>query len=241
MRFPVERSFVATTLFALLALAMAFIGNLVLLGLTGSAEHSAGTLAALLACGAAYIAQDRFTRSSYWLNEYEQTPVAPVDRDPWRRHVAAEEVGAVPTGRFGERLAGQRHPAVAGPAVKAFATGVGIMLSSIALGTACLLVAPYAGPVAPGMVVLGLAIAVTGVEWDAEILSDDTSNVVELPRPEPELEAVIPPRPFGIPVRPGLHRPNGGRLARGAGARPGRGGRHARPRLQPLERPAHAR
>lgn len=86
-----ERSFVATILFALLALAMAFIGNLVLLGLTGSAEHSAGTLAALLACGAAYIAQDRFTRSSYWLNEYEQTPVAPVDRDPWRRHVAAEK------------------------------------------------------------------------------------------------------------------------------------------------------
>lgn len=73
-------SFLATIAFACLALLGALLANLIVLVFTGSQWHVHGVLAAILAAGASYWAQNQYTAGAIaWTDA--QTSIHQVNRD----------------------------------------------------------------------------------------------------------------------------------------------------------------
>lgn len=66
-----NQSFIATIMFAALAIAGTFLANLVVLVFTASQWHVSGVVLAIIAAGATYWAQHSFTQAGYYRAEFD--------------------------------------------------------------------------------------------------------------------------------------------------------------------------
>lgn len=92
-------SFLATVAYAMMALAMTFLANLIGYMATGSTAHQLGLVLTITATAAAYLSQSNFTAAAEWLSLHTRWTApnyaGPADPDAYAKHQRHQKSGTL--------------------------------------------------------------------------------------------------------------------------------------------------